>query len=96
MLVLFASGTAATPPLPERAAWYDCLDAYAQVAAAGRSSPTTIALEAMRTCSVERKQLQTKLWQSRVPSDNERALRGLQEEDRAGARRVVELVNRAR
>ena len=86
--------------MPSRAAWYDCLESYAQVAMSGSKTTVSLALNALAACSAERKAFQVQV--SRAPSA-ERATPNapsfetmLANEDRAATLHVIAFMNRYR
>jgi hypothetical protein len=94
MFSIFVSlALAATPsPAAERKAWYECLEAYAQIAMFSTKMTPAIALDALKACADERKAFQLKLL--RVPStpstvDGPSFAARLAEEDRAAAAHTV-------
>lgn len=102
MLVAIASLALAAPDstTPSRAAWYDCLESYAQVAMFGSKTTVSLALNALAACSAERKAFQIQV--SRAPT-SERATPNapsfdtmLANEDRAATLHVIAFMNRYR
>lgn len=96
-LLAAAASVPAGPAVPERAAWYTCLEDYAQVAMASTSTPAAIALQTERACSAERKAFQIALWRSREVKGDGVALNArFDVEDRAAYGHVIRFVERLR
>jgi len=88
---------AAAPALPERDAWYACLEDFTQVAMASSGTPATIALQTNEACGAERKAFQVALFRSRTVQGDAAALTArFAAEDRAAYEYVIALVDRLR
>ncbi len=99
LLIALASDAAApaVPAAPERAAWYACLEDYAQVAMASTGTTATIALQTEQACGTERKAYQIALWRSRTVGGDAAALTArFGQEDRAAYEHVIGFVDRLR
>jgi hypothetical protein len=100
LLALLAATAAAAPvgpAAPERAAWYACLEDYAQVAMASTGTSATIALQTDQACSAERKAFQVALWRSRTVEGDGAALnRRFAAEDRSAYEHVIRFIERLR
>ena len=100
-MLLLALLAATTPPgdsaAAERAAWYACLEDYAQVAMATTSTPATIALQTDQACSAERSAFQVALWRSRSVNGDGAALNSrFAQEDRSAYQHVIGFIERLR
>ncbi|MFL0415962.1 hypothetical protein ACH0CP_05830 [Sphingomonas sp. 179-I 2A4 NHS] len=96
-MLLLAGPEAEVPAAAERAAWYTCLEDYAQVALASSGTPATIALQTDQSCAAERKAYQVALWKSRAVTGDGVALNArLAAEDRAAYEYVIKFVERLR
>lgn len=97
LLLAVLAASADAPAAAERAAWYACLEDYAQVAMASTGTPATIALQTDRSCSAERKAYQVALWKSRAVTGDGVALNArFAAEDRAAYEHVIKFVERLR
>ncbi|WP_185206002.1 hypothetical protein [Sphingomonas sp. NBWT7] len=98
MIALAANAaTPSAPAEPERAAWYACLEDYAQVAMASTGTTATIALQTEQACGAERKAYQVALWRSRTVGGDAAALTArFGHEDRAAYEHVIGFVERLR
>lgn len=99
MLTIFASFLLATPngAAQARSAWYDCLDAYAQVAMFSVKTPASVAIAALGGCSDERRAFQQQLFRKPRNADPRSSNDPvgpsfLAEEDRDAARHVIAFV----
>jgi hypothetical protein len=87
----------AAPAAAERAAWYACLEDYAQVAMASTGTPATIALQTDQACKAERKTFQVALWRSRTVEGDGAALnQRFAAEDRSAYEHVIRFIERLR
>ena len=96
LLVAATDGVGST-----RMAWYDCLDAYAQVAMFSAKTPASVAIAALAGCSDERRAFQQKLFKRTRsaeprPSNDPNGPSLLAEEDRDAARHVIMFVTKNR
>lgn len=97
LALLAATATPAGPAAAERAAWYACLEDYAQVAMASTGTPATIALQTDQACGAERKAFQVALWRSRTVDGDGAALnRRFAAEDRTAYEHVIRFIERLR
>ena len=97
LILLAASAEPVGPAAPERAAWYTCLEDYAQVAMASTGTPASIALQTDAACAAERKAFQVALWKSRTVTGDGVALNArFGVEDRAAYEHVIKFIERMR
>lgn len=88
-----------TGSMPAKTAWYECLESYSQVEMLGKESTVTVALDAMKACSEERKGYQLKLLRAattRNSSNGQSLAELLADEDREAARHTVRFLIRYR
>lgn len=96
-ILIFAAslGFAATPsPATTKTAWYECLEAYAQVAMFSKKSTARVVLEAMSVCSDERRLYQLAVFRER--SDGSFFAERIADEDLAAQRHTAKFTNRYR
>ena len=97
MLLALAAAAAEVPAARERAAWYECLESYAQVAMASAGTNVTIVVQSQEACAAERRDYQVALFRSRTVTGDASALMArLDAEDRAANAHIIAFVERLR
>ena len=101
ILLALAIASPVASLLNKRAAFQDCMEAYAQSFFLARKSPAGIAADALRSCASERQKLRAELARKRpqtgIPDLSEVSSSDLNAaEDRAAVVRVISILNRFR